>query len=448
MFLVKRTIASLVDLILFVVVILIVFKVLNYSNIFLENKYFLLVIFFMVFFIPIAYLKATVGNKILKITCNSSFRLIFKYFIIYSLISGVFIAYLSLFSSISNISSKSTVSLEILSVYSLGAIIIINTLIYFISYGRFDLFDFVLSLYYSNKSYKRSSEIKLIIWLTFVYLTTVFYLGGKLNYINDFISNLVSANSVFVSTKYYPKEVLDEFSLFQIEKKEKNNEIISFSNNASFFENKILGQKTIYALTNKPTFEDENKRFILCKLLIQYSNINDVFDDEYDFVDQTKIVLVYNESQTYFTSTTRLYTYYYDNKDPKHLIYGGIELDSLISYHKKNLAHYLNSSRKALAISLNQNEDSLTSRLKNGDSIQITQEEYRKYQKILFELCNVNTTLVNTIIPFGLVKPTEYLSINFPHKNSQMINFIDYQLWDDKLNEAIYFRDLRYDNNY
>ncbi len=438
MLLIKRGLAGIINLVVFVLVSLAVFPALNFSKIDLEAKYFYLIVFIATYFIPILYLKTSIGYKIIKIPCNSSKRLIVKYFIYYVLLTGIFLRFISFFGELSKYSSDSFFN-SIAFIYLIIALFIISCLLFIFSLGRYNLFDFIFKIYYTKTIYKRSSILFLVIWFSIAYLIAFIGIISKQNFVDDYMNQFVKMNLDYDFTNYYPKEVFDEYSYFQTEKINLNNDIITFSDSKSFYQNTFLGQKTIYAVINKQTFENEDKRFLLCRYLIIYSGINDIFNETSDKVSQTKLLLIYNVPQTYFTKKTYTYCYYYDNKNPKYSIYGGIELDSLISYQKSKIVFKDSAIKNALLKTLKISEDSLKKISHNGE-VTLSGEQAMLLQREYAKLMNSNSTIPITIVPFNEVKPDIMLSINSIRSQAHQVELTENYYWNDKFYEAIFLR--------
>jgi hypothetical protein len=353
--------------------------------------------------------------------------------------SGLVGQYIGLLTEITPLNYK-PIKIEVHLVYIFIASFIINAFFFVFSLGKYNLIDFFINLSFSNKGYKRHKYLFLLSWLSILLLTVVFEVSGETSFFSQYISQFYNSNLNYNYTKYFPKEKFDEYSYFQIEKIENSNMVMSFSNNESFFKNCLLTQKTIFALINKSTFENVNKRLEYCRLINIYSGINDIFNDTNDQVDQTKIILIYIKPETYFSHKSYTFCYYYDNKNTKFSYYGGIKTDSLkISYIKdlnRNTEVLNESYAKALGITI----DSLIKKYKRYSEIKLTNRQYRlfvtEYNKEIF----IRDKFVVTIIPFTDVKPIIIRSINF-NNNIQEIESTNNQNWDDNLFEAIAWRD-------
>lgn len=299
MLLIKRIIAGLINLSFFALSVILVFPLLNSISIELEHKYFILLVFLISFFLPILFLKSTLGYKIFKINNNSYKKQLIKYSIYYLLFSGLIGRYLTLFEASVNLSFGHASSFTIV-VIPFITLFVLSIVLFACSMGRYNLIDFFLNIIYSKKRYNRSSILILIIWLSASFTTIFIFVSGDKYFFNEYFSKFETLNLDYNFTNYYPKDVFDEYIYFQTDKIDLNNDIISFSDPNSFFQDRFLAQKTIFALMNKQTFENEIRRYLLSLQLIIYSNINDVFNGISN-ISQTKILLIYNEPQTYFS---------------------------------------------------------------------------------------------------------------------------------------------------
>lgn len=443
--LLKKIISSLIDLAILLGCILVIYPLLSIFNIEFEQKYFLLITFTIAYFIPIIFLKNTLGKTIFKIQINSSTKLLFKYLIYYIIFSGVVANVIGLIIELTPLNYR-PIQIQVHLLYALFSCIIVNILFFVFSLGKYSLIDFLLNLNYLNVTYKRSKYLYLLSWLSILLLTTVFEVSGETSFFSKYLNQFINSNLNYNYTKYFPKEKFDDYSYFQIEKIENNDMVLSFSNRESFYKSYLLTQKTIYALINKSTFENADKRLEFCHLINIYSDINDFFNFNDIEIDQTRFVLIYIKPETYFSHKSYTFYYYYDNKNPKFSYYGGVESDSLKTSYIKDLnreSDLLNSFyAKVLGISI----DSLTKKYKRYSEIKLT----KKQNKLLISEYNKeivkNEYFVITIIPFKEVKPVIIRSFNLKH-NVQLIESTNNQNWEDNLFKALAWRDFYEQNN-
>ncbi|NOU47196.1 MAG: hypothetical protein HOO86_09055 [Bacteroidales bacterium] len=447
MLLIKRLTAGLINLVFFTASILIIFPVLNYFSIELEHKYFLLLVFIITYFLPIFLFSSSVGYKILHIGINYPKRLALKYFIYYFILSGLIGKYILLFEGFTNLSFGHINSLSLLLI-PIIIVSLLSIILFIFSLGRFNLIDFILNLTYSEKNYKRNSILILTLWLFTTYVTLFTAIIGQKFLITDYFNKIEQNNLYYIFTNYYPKEIFDEYTYFQTEKINSNNSIITFSDSESFFEDKFLVQKSIYALVNKETFDNELKRLQLAFQLIIHSNINDAFNRESRNVDQTRILMIYNEPHTYFSKKIYVFRYYYDNLNPKHSIYGGVQLDSLVSYYKSQIDYPEKAFTTALINTLGITEDSLNKIIDSTDAIELSDENLEVLHRKLNFAMRKSNEIPLILVPFSDVEPSIWLNVNSRQSNTYHIELTESFYMEEMFYEAIYWRDYNYYKNH
>ena len=432
MLILKRILSSLINVLLFIIVILIIYPLFNYFKIEVDDNFFLLLIFCIVFFLPLLSLKTTFGLKLLGLEVNSSSKMILKYFTYYILLLGILFRVLTLIFRID--------TLSLLPVYSIIALSIINYAMFFISSGRYNLLDYILKIVHSNFVFKRGYRFIFLIWFTFWFLIALVSILADRLHVKSYLNSYVRNESPFSLTGYYPKDTFNNYTYWQIEKFEENNTIFTFSDSLCIFQDRFLKQKKIIASINKETFENENRRYILCYLLIHYSEINDSINNVYSQIDQTKIVLVHSEPYTYFGNKVVTYTYYYDNKNPKESIYGGIRLDSLLSYYKRQLT-FCEEYRIQTVANIHHIDDlQIKKIIQNGGKLSFSKEE----DSILANKRVALEPLLVRTIPFGDVKPEGIIWINFPHGESSVVETDRLFDTNKKKSEVMYYRNALY----
>jgi hypothetical protein len=440
----RRLLSSILDLVIFIIITLSIYPLLRCFHIELEYTYFILLTFSVSFLIPILVLKTTLGSKFLKLYPNSSKRLLIKYIIYYVLVSGLFGGYISLFCKILNI-QKILVSYSLVIMASLITIFIVTNLIFLFSVGRFNLFDYFLKITYTHRLIKRNPVLILLIWLNSNLILALMLIFVQKVGIKSFYDYILKPNKMYSISNYFPREVFDNYSTLELVKYEKNNEILTFSNTTSFYQDAFLSQKTIFSLINKTTHESIYRRKRLCAELLSYALIDGAFSGDKG-IDQTKFVLIYREPHSYFSSMVYVYQYYYDNKDHKFSIYGGINLDSLISYYQRRPQNYQVEYLKAIANLLGITVDSLKKREDKKGVIKLSKDEVKKVN-VKPLIIPRTSELVIRIIGFEEVKPSIFYTVNFPFNSINSIDFIANQNFDEKFYEALAYRDINFYND-
>jgi len=434
MLIIKRIAGCLIDIIFFISITLLLYPILLYSKIGLGHIYFMFISFCLAFFIPILFLKNSVGYKILKINVDSYLKLLLKFFIYYFIFSDLISPTLSFLSYILNQSVSAF--LTSYSVIFVVIILSVNLLMFLVSCGKCDLFDYILKIRYSNTEYKRNEIITLLLWLFIGSSTLVTALFIKMSYVDNGL-NFIDGKFKQQLITYYPVEVFEKYSKLQFEGYEERNDIISLADRQSFIENRLLGQKTIYALINKSTFEDDFKRYELCVYLNYYSQYSALLNDMNNPV-QTRFFLVYNERNTYFTHISYVFKYYHDSNEPMTNIHGGYELDSVTLYHKSRLLHFEKSLKEALKMN---GEDSLLTEINKGNSIKLSSKSIIDSLNYCLDKNKneINNLIINTV-SFNEVKSVKTGHYNFPRSNVDMIEFFNTLSTNEELSEAVLYR--------
>lgn len=240
---------------------------------------------------------------------------------------------------------------------------------------------------------------------------------------------------------YFPRDHFDSYSFFEIVKSRSSNEIFSFSNTESFTSSVYLNQKTIYSEINKSTFESSKLRYELCNNLLFSSLNNDAWKLKGIKTDQIRFILVYNEEHTFFTNTTYSFEYFFDVKNPKHGIYGGVNLDSLISQIR---THYIDSNNQelwAIAKRLNLSLGDLFNRADSTGSITFTREESELLSSAPLDIDGINNFYLH-INSFNSVSPIAIRTLVFPKRPKHYIELQEDLYKSDKHYEAIAYRNV------
>jgi len=446
MLIIKRIIASLINIFIFLAITLGLYPLLNLLRIEVAPKYFLFIVFCIVFFIPIIKLKSTIGNKITNTKPSDYNKLLVKYLLYYIIVSGIWGSYINIFNSILNINIFQNLSSGLLLFALLITFLIIMVSLFLFSGGKFNLIDFILKLSYDQKDFSRNIYLTLSTWFLSFYIVMFLGISIKKNFVYEFFESMLNPSNGAISYAYFPSDIFDDFSPFQIVKYNWNNEILTFSDESSFFQDRYLQQKTVYCIINKSTFESPLKRYELCIHLKYYSQIDDVFNDNETNPDQTKYVLIYNKPQTFFSVKTYLFKYFYDNQNPKHGIYGGVNLDSLSNEYIKQDIESSNKYNSLLAKALGISIDSLYRRTSEDGNLKINEREDSLLRNFGFSSSFSDNYFVLDIIPFFSVKPDSMLNFSFPNINQYQVNLTDNNYFDEKLYKAIYLRDLYFYN--
>ena len=345
----------------------------------------------------------------------------------------------------SSILNHSLLSFGIIFFILLLLLSFISILLFLGSFGKYNLFDLFLKLIYDKHEYLINNTLILCIWLTVSFSSVTLLMIIDKSGVKSFYEFFLSPDKTYSVNEYFPRDKFDNFSFKELVKSESSNEILSFSNPESFISDIFLTQKTIYSAINKSTFESAKRRYELCLNLLVSSIDNDIWANKFGDTDQTKFVLIYNEQHTFFTNTTYVYEYFYDNKNPKHSIYGGVNLDSLISQIK---IHWVNSNDKELesiAARLGLKIEKLLERADSTGTISLTDEEIEilSSQPVTTESSD---PFYLTIKGFEEVEPYGMVSFTIPKRSHHYIEVGGNLYFNDKLYEAIAYRNALLQN--
>jgi len=451
MLVLKRTLATVINLGFFIVVVLIIYPLFNRFNISIESKYYYTVFFCISFLFPLIIFKNSIGHYILKIHNDNFRKLYIKYLIYFIIFSGVGGRIIGLIINIFHSSSLSKNTHVLPSLYFFFTFILFTWILFYISRGKYNLVDYILRIVYDSKNYKRNPVTILIIWFSYVYTIAVLAILSDQSKFKDTFSFFIEPTGSYFSTSFFPRDLFSNYSNYQIEKRERNNEIFTTSDYTSFYQDRYLNQKTIYALINKFTFESDIERLKFCYYLESYSSINDIVNKIFDFdfshdndVDQTRIILIYNKPHTFFTKKSFVYEYYYDNKNPTYSIYGGVVLDSLIAFHKRQNNEYFKSYMESLAEAINITIDSLMARVDKNGIITYTKSEIQKLNSTPYKVMPKENPLVLSIVPFIAVKPKIIYTYSIPEYDFFSVELFDKTYFNDNFFEAIFYRNVNY----
>jgi len=400
MLLIKRILASLINFSAFILATFALYPIFKFFNLEIDDDFFLLIVFCVVYFIPILSLKSTIGLKICNIYPNSYLRLFLKYCIYYAGTSGLIFGLMYFVIDLSRLQGS-----ELLIFYLAFTIPFIIPFSFILTSGHYNFLDYLLNLVHGKVAHKRKSTHIILIWYVWIYLLVVIALLFKMLSFPALIDYVKKPSSPIHSNNYYPIEIFNNYTIGLRDLFYESSDIIVFTDSASLLSNKIVGQKTIYANINESTFLSNNKRYELCYLLLRYSSTNDSLNNIYSKVDQTKFLFLYSEQNGLFTHKCYLFTYYYDHNNPyaEDLIYGGINLDSLNRYY---LSHR-SLLNEALAQTLNIDVQSLLQRTDKKGNINFTDSELRVLDTVSYQ---IEFPLQLYPIHFDSVKPSTTIS--------------------------------------
>ena len=431
---VKRIIATLIDILLYFIVLLGIEFWFQQSNILLNDDLIRVCLYFILFLIPIYFYKTTCGYFIFKLYANDRGKLFLKYLFYYALYSGSFFLVLALPTINYGYLNQFHVSLDILSL--LFSICITNILIFCFSIGKYNLFDFILNLRYNNFPTKRHEYLIFSFWLLlfFNFLIPLIILNQK-----DVIPEMYSRiNQIKFQPSYFPPDIFDSYSneQFVIDQQNVNDGFLLLNKN-SFFKKTYYNQRIIKIEINANTFKSINKRFDLCKEILLY-DIYSLDLRKNDKVDQLKLDLIYVKPVTTFFTVTYTFHYYYETNAKYTSLTGGINDDSLINQYKSALRNYSIYFNYNLSRILKKPIDSLN----HNPTFTLDQNQSDSFMNVLNKY--VVKEVHPKIISFSEVKPEKLVSLNFILGNAGPLYKWDF--WKNdiefKHDSAINYRNL------
>jgi len=357
MLLLKRIAAGIINFLLFYSLYIGLKYIFGIINVNLGNDLFGLIAYICVYVFAIIIFDRTVGYQIFKINYEDKdkfqkINLIAKYAIYYLVIFdftvyGLFNFIVSILGHYTYIELSGMVPARLY----MGLIILICISLFF-SAGKYNIVDYLLSIKIREYGFKKKFYILHMYYIVFIF---IFFASGLILYRLNLGPNLMimmDKMSKDISRNYFPPEIFDNYAYSVHSTYEKTNDIITLSDISSLFLNKNLLMQTVYVNMKHDTFIDVEKRFMLCKKILEYS-IYDLFGNYQELKDlmQTKFIFVYTENHTTYNIEYK-YTYYFDHKFPQYSIYS-INLDTLKNMYAEIHNDYMKNYWKTLSRELN-----------------------------------------------------------------------------------------------
>ena len=426
----KRILASIVDLVFFLIIGIILSQVLSFFNIKLDYSFTILFNFLIGLIFPIIILDNTVGYYLLRIKYSSSNRLkiklTVKYFLYFFILSNssdrIFGFLKTLFENYSIIVLPTTFSIR-----ASFTFLFLSSLIFLFTLGKANLIDLLLKIQFINGSVPRR---KILFFASYIFVF-ILITSGIVEYklkqqfnIPKFITTLQKSTNY----GYYPIDAfgdyLDQEYPIIFQKDENTYNTFSFSNMASFFYNRYIPTRTISVMLNTKTKNSIRLRQLLAYKLLLYERTSSIFED--NDIDQIIFRFYYYEYK-YFYYYQYVYTYYYDTKMRQILIHGGPEKEKLKEYYFKVDSSIADQNLTAMARGLNLPKDTLLKYMQKNGGIKLPDSLNKKITsdtiKTSFSL--QLPSLSFSIIPFENVKPEIMFGVTYPIIRTKMINFIE-----------------------
>jgi hypothetical protein len=425
----KRLLSNIIDFLVYCVVYFFIYKLHGFED---RTDYSILVQFYtyvFIFIIPVLALKNTIGKKLLRLEWGDNRQLNFKLLLKYSFYFLIFTPSFSILSALITFPFWNTNFIpadKSFALIWLLVFIMVDTLVYFLSVGRYHIIDYILKLNIRNHPFKNTALKN----LSFVYLTAGAFL--VLNFIQH--KYHFSLNQIEKSLgPEFRKEQFPNSTRFGVNAfttRKNSTTVLIPSEPASLLFKKELRQKTIYAIIPKNYFKSKFYREKISYDLIIQSNTNNIFSGYKP--DQTRLMLANIEKGFFGEITTTYYIYYYDNSLPSWKIYGGFDTDST------TISQYVNLTNASLLEQYKNPHEEL--------SLDIRIEA----DKMTFALDSVN--LVLDKIPFKETEMHGQVGYSYPSNNDftlHMTYFLQGQVLevDDKVAELVSVRNEVTDKN-
>jgi|GEM_PF-3045364 len=450
MLILKRILASVIDLLLFITLTLAIDWLFIRLNIDFSNQSICYLAFITAILFPIFIFSRTIGHKTLRIIPVETRRVIIvlshaiKYFLLFSFYSNFYNSVLSFFFNLVNDYSNFTISLWF-SLRITIALLFVNVVCFLLTFGSQNLVDYLLGIRYRTR-YKTGLRMKpLSIGYCFsglMLLSTV--AEHKIVTHFDFESELRRFQNNEVAS-YFPSEIFNNYTQGDmiLSSVEGTNRIITDSDPTSFFLNKFLLQRQIIALIERSLLYDPARRHELCAQLINYAAMNEYRISDYKEIMQTKIILVNIERHTPFTNIQTSYSYYYDHKAPYHGIYGGYNVDSLSSFYTNTHENYYKQYFKKLSEAFSLPVDTLR-KYQNEDGTFSFPEGYVSKVSDTAIVMNYNSQNVSLpVVKFNDVQPIQYLELSAFGSESVQITALEKGFLESKI-EDMYWLKMNY----
>ncbi|MBO9571304.1 MAG: hypothetical protein J7497_03725 [Chitinophagaceae bacterium] len=449
MLLLKRISGFIIDLVLFYAFTIGLDFVLKRADIEVPARHLVPFGFFCALLLPILCLGKPPGHLIFRIRPKGDGRLyvrislLLKYIFYYLIFSS---GELSIFSVFTNILSYYTyITIPASFLFRISFVIMFVSILHFVvSLGRQNLFDALLNIRYPAKKGLHIHRLGTAYLFLLGLLTSSvieFKVLEKINF-SKFISEINSS----VNQGYFPPEVFDSYTSSRgiLVSYQYTNKILTPSDASSFVLNRNLLQRQIVAIVNDNVFKDGSKRKLFCMLLVYYSYLNPFNDNLYD-VMQTRITLLNVKARSPFFDVQSAYTYYFDDKQPVHGVYGGYQPDTLYNFYQKTQERYYNAYVSSLSRTFSIPRDSIIKYLDDEGQL-VLPETFEAHAKDTMMIMDTKEYLPKVptfpVVPFDSVQPIEYLSMNLlgVHSGEVSLSNIDQMFIDQKTEDMFYVK--------
>lgn len=424
----KRILASIVDLVFFIIIGIILSQVLSYFNIKLDYSFTILFNFLLGIVFPIILFDNTIGYYLFRIYYDSNKRLklklVVKYFLYFFILSNssdrVYGFIKTLLENYTIIVLPTTTSIR-----ASFTFLFLSFLTFLITLGKANLIDLILKIQFLKSSVTRR---RLILYNAYMFVF-IFIVSGVVEYtfkqkfnFTEFISTVQKSTN----DGYYPIDVfgdyIDQEYPIVFQKDENTYNAFSFSDVTSFIYNRYISTRTISVMINSNTKNSINLRRLLAYKLLLYEKTSSILDD--NDIDQIIFHFYYYEYK-YFYYYQYLYTYYYDTKVKHTFIHGGPEKEKLMEFYIKTDSAIVDQNLEAMARGLNLPKETLTKYMQKDGGIKLpdTLNQKIKNDSIVTSFTLQLPSLSLNTIPFENVEPEVFFGITYPIIRNKMINF-------------------------
>lgn len=424
----KRILASLVDLILVIIIGISLFQVFSYYDIKVEYHLIMLFIFLLGITLPVMVLCNTIGYYVFNIhieyNANIKSKLLTKYFVYFIIFSGISERIYSclkyLFDNYTIILLPITTSIRI-SITFLS----LSFLTFLFTFGKANLLDLIFRIQFINSFVPRQ---RLLFYNIYI-IGFIFVMSGVLEYkfkqqfnFSKFFTSVINSSN----NGYYPIEIfgdyMDQEYQFVFQNDENTYNAISLSDPNSLFHKRYLSTRTISIMINSKTKNSIMQRKELLYKLLSYEKYSSVEDRKN--VDQIIFNLYYYEYK-YFYYYQYVYTYYYDTKSPNLLINGGPDMIKLKRYYYFADSAIVEQYWNAIAQKLKLTKTELSKYIQNNGEIKLPDYIYSKIKNdtLTTKFKPIIPEMDVSIIPLEKVHPNISFQLSYPFVRGKMILF-------------------------
>lgn len=435
---IRRLLSNILDLGLFLVTVILLFNCSGLEVTKDNGDFVSSLSFFLVFITPLLVTGNTIGKSIVKLDWQSSphvrLKLIVKYFMYFSILLPSF-SIPSAILSLPIFTPELVLQYQGYSVNLFIAIVITDVFVFVITLGRAHLLDYLFNLSLLNKTAWRNVVTQLAIIYMLVgssFILSIYQYKYKFG-----MSALRNTLKSAIFTEHYPADLFYGRRVLVL--RETTPDLVSPSVMTSILFPVNLRLKTLHIFLPDHAFISGTERYRVCKDLLHYSELNDLFRD--DKPTQTRIVIWNIRNGKFLEKYTQYYTYYYDNSHYNWGLYGGISTDSISANNYAKFTENVMPNRvKRIEESTGLTRQQIADRMDKDNVFKkkiiseltstVILSMRHNYADITMERC----TLTLKKIHFDSTKPVGSMSYNYPIIDSSNMVYI-LGLFSDRISD-------------